>query len=144
MQEQFERDYAAVQRREMTTNYRSTASIVARSNALIAGNYRSPDRAGRLPKALTAAPGTVDNDPVQFVRYRSKESQGQHILQMVQWWHQHGRCTHGPVIHPVYVSVCLSVCLTSIHLSIHVIPVSIVVMSLTLHCLAVVHEPCMP
>lgn len=90
MQERFEQDYAAVQRLAMTTNYRSTANIVAHSNALIAGNYRNPDRAGCLPKALRAAPGTLCNDPVQFARYRSKESQGQHILESVKWWHEHG------------------------------------------------------
>lgn len=94
LQEQFEQDYTLVQRLAMTTNYRSTANVVARSNALIAGNYRNPDRAGWLPKALRAAPGTLCNDPVQFVRYRSKESQGQHILESVMWWHEHGGLSH--------------------------------------------------
>ena len=93
MQEQFERDYSAVQRRAMTTNYRSTASIIARSNALIACNY-TPARPGRLPKALIAAPGTLCNDPVQFVRYKSKESQGQHLLESVNWYRKNGSRTH--------------------------------------------------
>ena len=100
----------------MTTNYRSTASIIARSNALIACNYANPGRAGRLPKALTAAPGTVCNEDVQFVRYRSKESQGKHILESLQWWHKHGRCTRRfkvlSVCLPAYLSACLSVTLS--------------------------------
>lgn len=112
MQEQFERDYTAVQRRAMTTNYRSTASIIARSNALIACNYANPDRPGRLPKALTAAPGTLCNDPVQFVRYRSEESQGQHILETVNWLHKNGNSTHWFNIQSVCLSVCLSTCVS--------------------------------
>ena len=141
MQEQFERDYAAVQRRQMTTNYRSTASIVSGSNALIAGNYRNPDRAGHLPKALTAAPGTTDNDPVQFVRYRSKDSQGQHILEMVKWWHQHGMCTGGLGVHPFCTLDCHSSIHPFIHPSIHPCLFHGVMkhMRLTVPCLAVVH-----
>lgn len=91
MQEQFEQDYTAVQRLAMNTNYRSTPSIVAHSNALIAYNYQHPARGTCAPKALQAAPGTVDNGDVQFVRYSSKEAQGQHILACVKWWHEYGR-----------------------------------------------------
>ena len=100
LQEQFEKDYSAVQRLEMTINYRSTQSIVARSNALIACSYKNPSRAGCQPKALQAAPGAKDNHEVQFVRYRSKETQGQHILECVKWWHDHGSVSLG----------CLSTC----------------------------------
>lgn len=89
VQDQFEQDYTAVQRLAMITNYRSTPAIVAHSSALIACNYQNPGRGSCVPKALQAAPGTEDN-PVQFVRYRSKESQGDHILECVKWWHQYG------------------------------------------------------
>ncbi len=90
LQDQFEQDYTAVQRLAMITNYRSTPSIVAHSNALIACNYQNPARDTCVPKALQAAPGTEDK-PVQFVRYSSKEAQGQHILECVKWWHEYGR-----------------------------------------------------
>ncbi|DBB05516.1 TPA: hypothetical protein ACH3X1_012469 [Trebouxia sp. C0004] len=89
-EEQFEQDYTAVQRLAMITNYRSTPSIVAHSNALIACNYQHPARGTCVPKALQAAPGTEDNRDVQFVRYSSKEAQGQHILECVRWWHEFG------------------------------------------------------
>ena len=79
-----------MQRLAMITNYRSTASIVQHSSALIAVNYRNPSRGTCVPKALRAAPGTQDNRAVQFVRYRSKESQTEHILSCVNWWHEHG------------------------------------------------------
>jgi len=78
-----------VQRLAMNANYRSTPSIVAHSNALIAYNYQHPARGTCAPKALQAAPGTIDNRPVQFVRYSSKEAQGQHILACVKWWHEY-------------------------------------------------------
>ncbi|DBA81006.1 TPA: hypothetical protein ACH3X2_007212 [Trebouxia sp. C0005] len=89
-EEQFEQDYTAVQRLAMITNYRSTSSIVAHSNALIACNYQHPGRGTCVPKALQAAPGTKDNRAVQFVRYSSKEAQGQHILDCVKSWHEYG------------------------------------------------------
>ncbi|DBB08139.1 TPA: hypothetical protein ACH3X3_008328 [Trebouxia sp. C0006] len=89
-EKQFEQDYTAVQRLAMITNYRSTPSIVAHSNALIAYNYQHPARGTCAPKALQAAPGTIDNRDVQFVRYSSKEAQGQHILACVKWWHEYG------------------------------------------------------
>lgn len=91
LQEQFEQDYTAVQRLAMITNYRSTSSIVAHSNALIACNYQHPGRGTCVPKALQAARGTKDNRAVQFVRYSSKEAQGQHILDCVKSWHEYGR-----------------------------------------------------
>lgn len=90
MQDQFEQDYTAVRRLAMVTNYRSTPSIVAHSNALIAYNYQNPSRGSCSPKPLQAAPGTESARGVQFVRYRSKESQGEHILNCVRWWHEQG------------------------------------------------------
>ena len=94
LQEQFEQDYAAVQRLALMTNYRSTPSIVAHSNSLIACNYQNSGRGSSIPKTLRAAPGIADDNFVQFVRYRSKESQGDHILSCVNWWHTHGKPTY--------------------------------------------------
>ena len=119
VQDQFEQDYTAVQRLAMITNYRSTPAIVAHSSALIACNYQNPGRGSCVPKALQAAPGTEDN-PVQFVRYRSKESQGDHILECVKWWHQYGE--HWPPIAVGLQHSCDGAVHWDFFLSIHALP----------------------